>query len=78
MDGEDDHLLINYRPKLAISHLINSLKGVSGRLLRRDRPDITGRSYYKDALLTPSYFSGSCGGDLISIIRQFIDQQTPG
>ena len=37
MDGEPDHvhLLINYPPKLAISSLVNSLKGVSGRLLRR-------------------------------------------
>ncbi|QES79713.1 transposase [Proteus mirabilis] len=31
MDGERDHvhLLINYPPKLAISNLVNSLKGVS-------------------------------------------------
>nr|WP_250145722.1 IS200/IS605 family transposase [Escherichia coli] len=31
MDGEPDHvhLLINYPPKLAISSLVNSLKGVS-------------------------------------------------
>lgn len=37
MDGEPDHvhLLINYPPKLAISSLVNSLKGVSSRLLRR-------------------------------------------
>lgn len=42
MDGERDHvhLLINYPPKLAISNLVNSLKGVSSRLLRRDRPDL--------------------------------------
>ncbi|ROI76229.1 transposase [Escherichia coli] len=33
MDGEPDHvhLLINYPPKLAISSLVNSLKGVLGR-----------------------------------------------
>lgn len=55
MDGEDDHvhLLINYPPKLAISHLVNSLKGVSSRLLRRDRPDIAERYYYKGVLWTP-------------------------
>ena len=49
MDGERDHvhLLINYPPKLAISNLVNSLKGVSSRLLRRDRPDIAQRDYYK-------------------------------
>jgi len=33
-DGEDDHvhLLVNYPPKVAISSLVNSLKGVSSRL----------------------------------------------
>ncbi len=52
MDGERDHvhLLINYPPKLAISNLVNSLKGVSSRLLRRDRPDIAQRDYYKGVL----------------------------
>ena len=77
MDGERDHvhLLINYLPKLAISNLVNSLKGVSSRLLRRDRPDIVQRYYYKGVLWSPSYFAGSCGGAPISIIRQYIEQQ---
>lgn len=77
MDGECDHvhLLINYPPKLAISNLVNSLKGVSSRLLRRDRPDIAERHYYKGVLWTPSYFASSCGGAPISIIRQYIEQQ---
>ncbi|MGR6438207.1 IS200/IS605 family transposase [Proteus mirabilis] len=77
MDGERGHvhLLINYLPKLAISNLVNSLKGVSSRLLRRDRPDIAQRDYYKGVLWSPSYFAGSCGGAPISIIRQYIEQQ---
>ena len=77
MDGERDqvHLLINYPPKLAISNLVNSLKGVSSRLLRRDRPDIAQRDYYKGVLWSPSYFAGSCGGAPISIICQYIEQQ---
>ncbi|HAT1524940.1 TPA: IS200/IS605 family transposase [Morganella morganii] len=80
MDGESDHvhLLINYPPKLAVSNLVNSLKGVSGRLLRRDRPDIARRYYYKGVLWTAGYFASSCGGAPISIIRQYIgQQQTP-
>ena len=30
-DGEDDHvhLLVNYPPKVSVSNLVNSLKGVS-------------------------------------------------
>lgn len=81
MDGECDHvhLLINYPPKLAVSNMVNSLEGVSSRLLRRDRPDIALHYDYKGVLWTPGYFASSCGGAPISIIRQYIEQQqTPG
>lgn len=76
MDGEDDHvhLLVEYPPKLAVSALVNSLKGVSSRLLRKERPDIRGR-YWKGVLWSPSYFASSCGGAPIGIIRQYIEQQ---
>ncbi|RZH87606.1 IS200/IS605 family transposase, partial [Staphylococcus aureus] len=50
------------------------LKGVSSRLLRRDRPDIAQHYYYKGVLWSPSYFAGSCGGAPISIIRQYVEQ----
>jgi REP element-mobilizing transposase RayT len=40
MDGEDDHvhLLVNDPPKVAVSALVNSLKGVSSRLMRQRHP----------------------------------------
>jgi len=78
-DGEDDHvhLLVEYPPKVAISALVNSLKGVSSRLLRQRRPDIA-RRYWKGVLWSPSYFAASCGGAPLSIVRQYIElQRTP-
>lgn len=76
MDGEDDHvhLLVEYPPKVSVSGLVNSLKGVSSRLLRKERPDIA-RRYWKGVLWSPSYFAASCGGAPISVIRQYIEQQ---
>ena len=76
MNGEADHvhLLINYPPKHSVSSLVNSLKGVSSRLLRLERPDIE-RKYWKDVLWSPSYFAASCGGAPIGILRQYIEQQ---
>jgi putative transposase len=76
MDGEEDHvhLLVNYPPKVAVSNLVNSLKGVSSRLLRLERPNICNR-YWKGVLWSPSYFASSCGGAPISIVRQYIEQQ---
>lgn len=76
MDGERDHvhLLVNYLPKIAVSTLVNSLKGVSSRRLREIRPDIASH-YWKGVLWSPSYFAASCGGAPISIVRQYIEQQ---
>lgn len=76
MDGEDNHvhLLVEYPPKLAVSVLVNSLKGVSSRLLCKERPDLKKR-YWKNVLWSPSYFASSCGGTPIGIIKQYIEQQ---
>lgn len=40
-DGEKDHvhLLVNYPPTVSVSKLVNSLKGVSSRLLRKTPGD---------------------------------------
>jgi putative transposase len=76
MDGEDDHvhLLVNYPPKIAVSALVNSLKGVSSCRLRQTHPDLI-RCYWKGVLWYPSYVAASCGGAPISIIRHDIEQQ---
>jgi putative transposase len=78
-DGEKDHvhLLVNYPPKVSISKLVNSLKGVSSRLIRKQFPEIQ-KHYYKNVLWSPSYFAASCGGAPISIIKSYIQsQQSP-
>jgi len=76
-DGEDDHvhLLVNYPPKVAISSLVNSLKGVSSRMLRKKNYPSIRKKLWGNALWSPSYFAGSCGGAPIGIIRQYIEQQ---
>ena len=76
-NGERDHvhLLVNYPPKVALSKLVNSLKGVSSRKLRQDHTDAIASFYYKGVLWSPSYFAGSVGGASISVVRQYIEQQ---
>jgi len=76
-DGEHDHvhLLVNYPPKVSVSKLVNSLKGVSSRMIRqKDYPSIR-KKLWGNALWSPSYFAGSCGGAPIAIIKQYIEQQ---
>ena len=77
MDGEDDHvhLLVNYPPKVSVSALVNSLKGVSSRMTRKNNYSSIRKKLWGGALWSPSYFAGSCGGAPIEIIRQYIEQQ---
>jgi len=77
MDGERDHvhLLVSYPPKVPVSALVNSLKGASSRVLRKERPDIAKRFHYKGGFWSPACFPSAFGGPPISIIRQYIEQQ---
>lgn len=76
-EGEDDHvhLLVNYPPKVAVSHLVNSLKGVSSRMIRKNNYPSIRKKLWGGALWSPSYFAGSCGGAPLAVIRQYIEQQ---
>jgi putative transposase len=76
-NGEDDHvrLLVEYPPKVAVSALVNSLKGVSARRLRSQFTGSVNRASMHGHLWSPSYFAASCGGAPLSIVRQYIEQQ---
>lgn len=78
-NGEKDHvhLLVNYPPKVSLSKLVNSLKGVSSRRLRQERKDIE-KKYWSGGLWSPSYFVGSVGGAPLEVLKTYIQgQQKP-
>lgn len=76
-NGEADHvhLLVHYPPKVALSKLINSLKGVSSRHLRAEYTGRIARIGMGSAFWSRSYFAGSCGGAPLTVIRQYIEGQ---
>jgi len=76
LDGESNHvhLLVNYPPKVSVSSLVNSLKGVSSYVLRRQLPGIA-KCYWKNVLWLSSYFAASCGGAPLDVIKRYIAQQ---
>ncbi|MFB9630361.1 IS200/IS605 family transposase [Nonomuraea helvata] len=80
-NGEHDHvhLLVHYPPKVALSTLVNSLKGVSARLLRKEYSAHVRRYLWGGHFWSPSYFAASCGGAPLSIIKEYIEnQKRPG
>ncbi len=78
--AEDDHvhLLVEYGPTVALSKLVNSLKGSSSKALREHRPEIRQHYGLRNTLWSPSYFAASCGGAPLSIIKRYVEnQRTP-
>lgn len=77
-NGEIDHvhLFVYYPPKVCVSKLVNSLKGVSSRLLRKEPSARLQKALgWSKSLWSPSYFAGSCGGAPLETIKEYITQQ---
>lgn len=76
-NGENNHvhLLVNFPPKVALSKLVNSLKGVSSRRLRQEYPELVRHYWRAQRLWSGSYFAGSVGGAPLSVVKQYIEQQ---
>jgi putative transposase len=77
MGHEHDHvhLLVSYPPKVALSSLVNSLKGASARRLRSAGFPEVQRALVGDAFWSPSYCVVSCGGALLETIRVYVEKQ---
>ena len=67
--------MVNYPPKVAVSKLVNSLKGISSLLIKKKNYPSIKKRLWGGALWSPSYFAGSCGGAPIAVIRKYIEQQ---
>lgn len=76
-NGEKDHvhLLVHYPPKVQLSKLVNSLKGVSSRRLRQEYTVQVNRAIMHGHFWSRSYFAGSCAGAPLTVVRQYIDNQ---
>jgi putative transposase len=77
--GDHVHLLVHYPPKVALSKLVNSLKGVSSRYLRQEFTYQVNRNIMHGRFWSGSYFAGSVGGAPLAIVQRYIESQVrPG
>lgn len=77
-NGEPDHLhiLMSVNPKAQPSKLVNNLKTVSSRLIRKEFAEHVDQVYPgKPVFWSRTYCLLSCGGAHLSIIKQYIEQQ---
>ncbi|MFD9220200.1 IS200/IS605 family transposase [Streptomyces sp. NPDC060064] len=62
-------------PKVHLSKLVNSLKGVSSRRLRQEYDAHVRRYLWGGHFWSGSYFAGSCGGAPLTVVKQSIENQ---
>ena len=77
-NGEADHihLLISVNPKVQPSKLVNNLKTVSSRLIRKEFKEHLSTVYWrKPVFWSRSYCIISCGGAPLTILQQYIQNQ---
>lgn len=76
-NGEDDHvhLLIGFPATVQLSRLVNSLKGVSSRHLRRRHADHLAHYLWGGHLWSRSYYCGTAGGAPLSVIADYVNSQ---
>lgn len=77
-NGEADyvHLLISTNPKAQPSKLVNNLKTVSSRLIRKEFLEHLSSVYQdKPVFWSRTYCLISCGGAPIEVLKQYIQQQ---
>ena len=76
-NGQQDHihLLIATHPNIKMSSLVNNLKTVSSRLVRKKFPEHLSKYYWKPFLWNRAYCLITTGGVTIDIIQKYIQQQ---
>jgi putative transposase len=77
-NGESDHvhLIIDYKPDIALSKLIANLKTVSSRLIRKEFPDLAAKYFdNKPYFWTGGYFVASCGGVTVEQLKKYVENQ---
>ena len=76
INGEADHvhLLLRFPADSSVSSLVNSLKTVSSRMIRKNHPDILhgGRT---GLFWSRSYFAATAGGVTLEVLKTYVEKQ---
>ena len=76
ISGEKDHVHILFEtlPTTNLTKLINCIKTVSSRILRK-KYQLQSLKRNKNVLWSPSYFIASCGEVKIEVLKKYIENQ---
>ena len=74
--GQKDHVhvFVSAIPKISISYIAKMMKGISGRLLLKEFPEIS-KQLWNGELWNPSYYVETIGSVSEEAIRKYIQNQ---
>ena len=74
--GQKDHVhvFVSAIPKISISYIAKMMKGISGRLLLKEFPEIS-KQLWNGELWNPSYYAETIGSVSLEAIRKYIQNQ---
>ncbi|MBT5231554.1 MAG: IS200/IS605 family transposase [Methylococcales bacterium] len=75
--GESDHIhmMLDMHPNIMPSKLVNNLKTVSSRLMRKEFSEHLAKFYWKPVMWSRAYCLISAGGAPIEVLKQYIQNQ---
>ena len=76
-NGESDHvhLLVDISPDIAPAKLVNTLKTISSRMIRKKYAEYLQPFYWKPVFWTGAYFVTSTGGAPLETLLTYIQNQ---
>ena len=74
-DMDHVHILAAFGPEYSIRTVMNSLKGVTARIIRRDHWEEVSKQLWGDSFWSDSYYVGTCGGVTVETIRKYVENQ---
>lgn len=77
-DHDHIHLLFNAPPQIQLSSMINGIKTVTSRIVRRDHSQWLAQFYWKPVFWSRSYFICSVGDVTTAIVEAYIENQRFG
>ena len=76
INGEEDHvhLLLSFPADMSVSSMVNSLKTVSSRMIRKKHPDVL-HGGNTGLFWSRSYFAATAGGVTIEVLKRYVESQ---
>lgn len=74
-ESDHMHLLFEAPPQVQLSKLINNLKTVTSRRLRKEYEEHVSKYYWKPYFWSDSYLILSTGGAPLEVIKKYIEAQ---